>query len=166
MCIIKMRLAEVLCLNFGFGRWSVWAADSSQVPNKTQWHTDTTHYGIRTQRLDLRHALITASRRMALDWLSFSLEAKNVWMGFAGMWNYTQVALLLEVLCQTLMANNCESRWFWHRIKYILLFHVKTTGPWTRLVSDWRFFFLFCFVLLKHGWTYGQNQRREYILLS
>lgn len=121
-------------------------AKQQTMTHKTPLITASGHKG-----WDLRHPLITASRRMALDWLSFSLEGKC--MDRVRMLNYIEVSLLLEVLCQEMvMENNCESRWFWHRIKYILLFHDRIIG----CQRDW---FQINFLLNHHG-TVWQNGHR------
>lgn len=134
---LKTLSADILCINFGFGWWLVWAAYSSQVPNKTQWHTK--HHSLRHQdtKAGICDTLITASRRMAVDWLSFSLEAKCM-DNFASMWNYIETAPLLDVLCQRmLMANKVLWKLMvWTEDKIHPALSCQDNRPWKRLVSD------------------------------
>lgn len=125
-------------------------AKQQTMTHKTPLITASGHKG-----WDLRHPLITASWRMALDWLSFSLEGNC--MDRVRMWNYIEMALLLEVLCQKMaMENNCESRWFWHLIKRILLVHDKIRGCERDLFQ----INFFCF-LLNHLWSVWRNGHRD-----
>lgn len=96
------------------------SAKQDTMTHKTPLITASGHKG-----WDLRHPLITASQRMALDWLSFSLEAKCM----DRIRRYVKLCRSGTVIKSALSnANYCESRWFWHWIKYISLFRLKTIG--------------------------------------
>lgn len=155
---VKTLLTDILCIDFGFGWWSVWAAYSFQVPNKTQWHTK--HHSLRHQGhkgWDLRHSLITASRRIALDWLRFSLEAKCMDRICRYVKLYRNGVVIRGVLWQEmLMENNCESRWFLlTQDKILPVFSSQDNRPWKKELLQINFL-----LLLKRHWTVWQNWHR------
>lgn len=133
---VETLLTDILCIDFGFGWWSVLSslffssAKQDTVTHKTPLITASAHKG-----WDLRHPIIMASRRMVLDWLSFSLEAKCM----DRLRRYVKLYRNGTVI-RSALSEDANGIYLWKQMvltkgkKCTLLFQVKIIG-W-RLVSD------------------------------